>query len=465
MKRRGMKKAIAGTAAAMMICAQTTPALAADLGDTLNDFHRLLTFTAKVEGEDLDDLKQLLDNSFLTLGLEGTEDKGVFNLDLEVLNQSLFKVLASCDEKKIAVSFPDADTNMYTYAVEKLMESATTDGENPLQLHIQQGPDIPLEDYTAVAEEYFETVGDFVMNHMAADSPETYELTHLGQELTGDVVSFTATGTEVADLMNAYADQIEKDSKLDEISEKWADYYQEMIDTLPEDGILDENANPENIEALRNLNEEAAKELRKSAEEVAKNTDKMLDIKAGATDDQLHLMTMGIYMDGKESPVSIFYENLDGSLATGVSFGDEDFIFTSDYNHEGDIYSGSYKLAMGDYTLGEGSYNFDAGQKSNLDIPYGTVDVNALGVSAQVSVGDGANGTNDHTLTITGLSDLIPGTPSQISVNMNSSEDVATEEPSGTEVDVTDYTQEELNKLGEEIGEKLQAHLNEVFGS
>ena len=494
MRMKMLRKVAAGVLAAGLVVQSGALVYAEQVTEApavQEDSALTLVLSGAVTGEGTEETNQMLSVSNIKLILETTADKFLANADVQVMGQSLVKLVAMADEEKIAVSFPDADPSVYVYRVADLLESLQkADGDNIFNLNINKGPDISPEEYVEVLTPYVTTITEFIGERIAVEA-NTIEFTHLGTTADGGIISWEPSGSELGELINAVADQIETDDQLEAIAGKWADYYEEMLpeaeEAAEESGLsevsdaVEEMATPENVEALRNIKTQAPAAARELADELSEQyPDPILSVKIGMVGedmDQLALITAGILtgeeeasteVDGAAATAAAFpsfaFEAYDNSYFIGINDGESDYGLKGTYAADGGKYTGEYTVVFGGMELGHGSYDFGGAGVAVTGLPEGAINLNFMGLTAELGVKPGTAEGDDHYLTVNGLNMFSDSAPEGFEVHLKAKTGGVAEEPTGEEVDITDYTQEQLGELAEKIGNDLQAHMEKVFG-
>ena len=118
-------------------------------------------------------------------------------------------------------------------------------------------------------------------------------------------------------------------------------------------------------------------------------------------------------------------------------------------------------------------YSVEKGKKDKiLSLPYGEYDFsNALsyalsyGLRGKMTVTAGKKNSTDYEIKISGLEeDDLPGIKS-LSIHVNAKEGADLSRPKGKTVDISDYTWDEVNELGEAFSEELSNIGEEIFGN
>ena len=115
------------------------------------------------------------------------------------------------------------------------------------------------------------------------------------------------------------------------------------------------------------------------------------------------------------------------------------------------------------------AYSVEKGKKDKiLSLPYGEYDFSdALGdgLRGKMTVKAGKKNSTDYEIKISGLEeDYLSGIKS-INIHVNAKEGADLSRPKGKTVDISDYTRDEVNELGEEFSEELSNIGEEIFGN
>ena len=102
-------------------------------------------------------------------------------------------------------------------------------------------------------------------------------------------------------------------------------------------------------------------------------------------------------------------------------------------------------------------YEIDESRKSPFGTPYGTYSYSytPLDMAYSIQVADGVQGGTDHIMTIEDCGYLFDAPFDTLALTLNATEKGTAQMPDGPVVDITNYSQDELEALFETLGNKL----------
>ena len=138
------------------------------------------------------------------------------------------------------------------------------------------------------------------------------------------------------------------------------------------------------------------------------------------------------------------------------------------YKDNGNTLDGDAGLYVSGFVhIADVEYSVEKGKKDKvLGLPYGEYELRNTGdARARMTVSAGKKNSTDYEIKISGLEeDYLPGIKT-LSIHVNAKEGADLSRPKGKTVDISDYTWDEVNELGEAFSEELSNIGEEIFGN
>ncbi len=450
-----------------------------------------LKLTASVEGADAQEMNSLLDASAVDIAV-GADMAGdpVINVSADAAGMSLLRLLLKIGMEDGTLSFalPDVDGNLYSANLPQMVESLNVEeqlgsafGDITEQFTaLTEYPAITSEEYQQVFGPYLQIIGETAGGCMTAEENQEITFKSLSGTAVCDVATIEPSDEDLINLLTALADQADGDTALKNVAVQWADYIRKIGPMLEMTGSVGEEVSPdEAADALVQGVDQLPALLRQGAEY----------IRTEGLDGVKFRFKAAVSAEGSPRQLTAYVGNEEESYELGLEYLPEngntswalymeqfeydettlyDLKFSGNGGNGSGLLSGtlSANISMGGQkiTLGDLTYNWNLNTRSAIMAPYGTA---ILTVSADyetlrviLTVGQGAEEGDDHTLYMTGL-DSVTGDSSLTGakINLHTSKQASVEAPSGNPVDISGYTLEQLAQLFAELGNKIVSSL------
>ncbi len=259
-----------------------------------------LTITGSVAGDGTEEINELLADSQISLLAGETDGGAAVNVLVRYGGENLFKMLAQLDENDLKLAFPDASEEVYALGLEAL---ASLQGSMQGSIRLK-GQSLP-EDFDLVeqGEKLVEVLAPYgvkvsfaSVNALSIEEREI-ELSLLGTELEGEVLTYAPTGEQTAELLRSMAETAETDTQLYDLFAEWADVLDEMADenegntSENMEDIYDSGVTHEDADALRQFAEDLPEYMQQLAEVCDAVGDlPFITVEIGEADGQLVLL-------------------------------------------------------------------------------------------------------------------------------------------------------------------------------
>jgi len=440
-----------------------------------------LTVTAQYLGDDM--IASYLENSSIGLKMDIKEDSTLLGLDFTLRNTPIVSSVFTYEDGVAGLCVPELAETWYTADLVKFVENSAQ-GETIPDLSKLSVPKYPVDSIQKICVSYLETLMTAVTdNNIVKEERATFSLALTGGNAKGDVYTVTPTAKELEAMLLKLADQLETDPQL---VNAIYEFYGSTLD------LFDETAQQSGEKTLaQQLNEilaESAVTLREDAAEFAEAL-------------EAEHFTWTLYTDGKKTSRQVIsadsfelswessgdgmcaYLTAVGEELMRFEFGKEALLFSMTSDGETIFVDGTYKEEKGLYTgqLHMGSegflyvidfYDVDPKKSSVLEMPYGsyafTITDEASGTgSIYLDVAAGENGGTDHVFRFDFAAlDTEEFRISDLTVCVNSSDKASTvTRPDMPVTDVTYYTEDDFNALGESLAPTATQIFYKLYGA
>ena len=432
-----------------------------------------LTVTASVDDASINGY---LDGSSVNLGIDLKKDTAVVGGELVLMGSPVLSGTVTYDDGQLGFLLPQADNTYYVMDLKKVAKNLFGVDLDPDSM---KTPEISGKQWRALIEAYLDVVYATVnKDNVTEEKGRDVRLAGLGGSFTGTVYTFTPTAEDIEDMLIRLADRLESDKDLRDLilQMSGAATLAEMADNYGYYSDYGFSLEDELDRALLDL----AGELRDEAEWIG------LDVEdsgfswsvavEGKTVRQIRISVQdGSVQDGINAVV---YE-AEGAESDGrteliymVSGRNRQNLVERSYTRKGNEYDGRVTVTLPYEPTVTVTYKIDRGKTSVFGIPYGEyrVSVPEKDFSASMTVAAGANGGVDHTVTVR-MNGLHFGyyyyDISRLQVTVNATDRSSVKKPSQRAVDISDYSEWELEDLlyglGEDIGETLVSQFYNSF--
>ena len=424
-----------------------------------------LTVTASVDNPDIN---YYLAGSSVRLGVNQGKDGTVIGGELILMGSPLLNVTATYEDGQFGFLLPQADNVYYVMDLEKAVKNLT--GED-IDLDGPDAPEVSGKQWRALIEAYLDVVYATVTDkNVTMEKGVSVSLPGLGGSFTGTVYTFRPAAEDIENMLIRLAGRLENDKDLREVLLQLSgaealielmDGYEPYVGYSIEDGL---------DQALLEL----AGELRSEAGRIGRSVEESGFAWTLAVEGDT-VRQISLSVDNGSS--AVVYE-AKGAEAAGrteliyaVSNGSTMELVEHSYTKNGDVCSGRVTVTAGG---GSGSsdgyssysegiftldYRMDRGKTSVFGIPYGEYSISvhdpyeSANVSFSLTVAAGANGGADHTLVIDLGDDFYYDNGfSKVSLTVNATDRSSVSKPGQAPVDISNYSEDELEELVYSIG-------------
>ena len=401
-----------------------------------------MTLTGEIEGSD--EMNKYLKDSQIQLKYDMDAEKNSFivNLSAKIMGTDVVEGFADYRDGKIGFAIPVADEHYYRGDLKTIMKNLTEQ-------------DIVAPDLKKSAEnrkrlvEISKKYGDLLVGSMNKDNltveKKEFTLENLKEKYTGEVYVFKPTEEDLKNFYEKLADTVEKDSDLESLLE-------DVYATSTWDSALGMG----DAETPKDQLSELAKEIRDNAADTAKEmSDNEFQWQIAVVDGDLRQ----VLLSTKDDSFSLEIAKKDKTVTEQinvVSSSSENMYVKNSYSVKDKMLEGSISGGNGVLDVKVLEYKIDTTKHSAL-MPYGTYiveDPTGMGAKLTLTVADGEKGSSDHEIVVEGLQNYyMPFSSAKI--NLNTTKTGTATLPKEAEVDISNYSQEDFDKLSETIGNGL----------
>lgn len=439
------------------------------------------------------ELQPYLENTSLVMKVDTGKDRALYNAEVIFMDHPLLSAVMTYDSGRLGFSLPDVDSSYYIMDLNAVV--ARLYGQE-LDMEEVKTPEFSGKEWTALIQTYLDIVNTAVTeNNVTLEKRQTFTLEEAGASYTGNVYTFAPTAADIEATLNALADHLEADQELRSLILKLVDEQTLMAYLGDEYSSLDD-ALDEAAVYLRSNAAQLGKDVedsgftwtlymeRKTLRMIRWSDNNSTVVWESAGDDAGGAQVLYLAAQGEIHTVFRHDYRKDGKNSQGeVVIGAEDSWVTIDYSVQDGLYQGGividnegqtvtldYRLEVGEKEY-KGFLTMSADdQKTALDfrwnrethsalgIPYGSYTMRTWlygeEISITLEVAAGASGGTDHVLTV--HTPMSVGGISWMSFDLHTTDEKSTAVgPGQTPVDITDYSEEELSALFEDLSGKL----------
>ena len=401
-----------------------------------------MTLTGEIEGSD--EMNKYLKDSQIQLKYDMDAEKNSFivNLSAKIMGTDLLEGFADYRDGKIGFAIPVADEHYYRGDLKTIMKNLTEQ-------------DIVAPDLKKSAEnrkrlvEISKKYGDLLVGSMNKDNltveKKEFTLENLKEKYTGEVYVFKPTEEDLKNFYEKLADTVEKDSDLESLLE-------DVYATSTWDSALGMG----DAETPKDQLSELAKEIRDNAADTAKEmADNEFQWQIAVVDGDLRQVLLSTKDDSFSLEIAKKGKEVTEQINV-VSSSSENMYLKNSYSVKDKMLEGSISGGNGVLDVKALEYKIDTTKHSAL-MPYGTYiveDPTGMGAKLTLTVADGEKGSSDHEIVVEGLQNYyMPFSSAKI--NLNTTKTGTATLPKEAEVDISNYSQEDFDKLSETIGNGL----------
>ena len=401
-----------------------------------------MTLTGEIEGSD--EMNKYLKDSQIQLKYDMDAEKNSFivNLSAKIMGTDLLEGFADYRDGKIGFAIPVADEHYYRGDLKTIMKNLTEQ-------------DIVAPDLKKSAEnrkrlvEISKKYGDLLVGSMNKDNltveKKEFTLENLKEKYTGEVYVFKPTEEDLKNFYEKLADTVEKDSDLESLLE-------DVYATSTWDSALGMG----DAETPKDQLSELAKEIRDNAADTAKEmADNEFQWQIAVVDGDLRQVLLSTKDDSFSLEIAKKGKTVTEQINV-VSSSSENMYVKNSYSLKDKMLEGSISGGNGVLDVKVLEYKIDTTKHSAL-MPYGTYiveDPTGMGAKLTLTVADGEKGSSDHEIVVEGLQNYyMPFSSAKI--NLNTTKTGTATLPKEAEVDISNYSQEDFDKLSETIGNGL----------
>ena len=434
-----------------------------------------ITFTISGEVRGNKEVAKYLEDSSIVMKTKTNPEKGSYQASLlfNLMGEDVLDAYGEYADGKLGLAFPSLEKKFYQGELQSILNHSS-DEEIELPNFNKKKENRKLAEklfkkYGSLLAEFFTeenfTVekGSFTMPIYGEDFEE--------EEFEGTIYRFKPSAEDLEGILEKFADKLEKDEDCAKF------LIQSGLGIMISDSIyynefIDESRLADFADWLRENAEELAEELEEKhimwvltmeGKEVRK-----IQIGTDIEDDDEFK-----WEDGDRiffNCISGRHEKIRADLF-GFSLREDAkaFYIKNVYTDKGKTLDGNFYFHFPVLPFRHIEYSVEKGKKDKmLALPYGEYDFSdALGdgLRGKMTVTAGKKNSTDYEIKISGLEeDYLPGIKS-LSIHVNAKEGADLSRPKGKTVDISDYTLDEVNELGEAFSEELSNIGEEIFGN
>ena len=450
--------------------------------EKLNDLDKLeifpltkknITFTINGEVRGNKEVAKYLEDSSIVVKTKTNPEKGSYQASLlfNIMGEDVLDAYGEYADGKLGLAFPSLEKKFYQGELQSILNHSS---DEEIEL-----PNFNKKENRKLAEKLFKKYGSLLSEYFTEENftveKGSFTMPIYGEEFEeeefkGTIYRFKPSAEDLEGILEKFADKLEKDedcakfltqSGLGIIISNHIDYY----------GFIDESRLSDFADWLRENAEEIAEELEekhimwvltmegKEVRKIQIRTDLGDDGEFNGQDGDRNFLSC-VSGSHKKIKAEAFFFSL-------REYGGA-FSLRNVYKDNGNTLDGDAGLYVSGFVhIADVEYSVEKGKKDKvLGLPYGEYELRNTGdARARMTVSAGKKNSTDYEIKISGLEeDYLPGIKT-LSIHVNAKEGADLSRPKGKTVDISDYTWDEVNELGEAFSEELSNIGEEIFGN
>ena len=450
--------------------------------EKLNDLDKLeifpltkknITFTISGEVRGNKEVAKYLEDSSIVMKTKTNPEKGSYQASLlfNLMGEDVLDAYGEYEDGKIGFAFPSLEKKFYQGELQSI-QSNSSDTEIEL-------PNFNKKENRKLAEKLFKKYGSLLSEYFTEENftveKGSFTMPIYGEEFEeeefkGTIYRFKPSAEDLEGILEKFADKLEKD-------EDCAKFLTQsglgimISEHIGYDEFIDESRLSDFADWLRENAEEIAEELEekhimwvltmegKEVRKIQIRTDLGDDGEFNGQDGDRNFLSC-VSGSHKKIKAEAFFFSL-------REYGGA-FSLRNVYKDNGNTLDGDAGLYVSGFVhIADVEYSVEKGKKDKvLGLPYGEYELRNTGdARARMTVSAGKKNSTDYEIKISGLEeDYLPGIKT-LSIHVNAKEGADLSRPKGKTVDISDYTWDEVNELGEAFSEELSNIGEEIFGN
>ena len=452
--------------------------------EKLNDLDKLgifpltkknITFTISGEVRGNKEVAKYLEDSSIVMKTKTNPEKGSYQASLlfNLMGEDVLDAYGEYEDGKIGFAFPSLEKKFYQGELQSILNHSS---DEEIEL-----PNFNKKENRKLAEKLFKKYGSLISEYFTEENftveKGSFTMPIYGEdfkekEFEGTIYTFKPSAEDLERFFEKFADKLEKDEDCAKF------LIQSGLGSVILSNVYDENVffTESNLSDFSDWLRENAEEL---AEELAEK----------------HIMWV-LTMEGKEVRRIGIETDLGDDGESNWEDGDRDFLrctsgshkkikaeafyfslreddgafyFRNVYKDNGKTLDGEAALYVNGFMrrIESVEYSVEKGKKDKvLGLPYGEYELRNTGnARARMTVTAGKKNSTDYEIKISGSDGSEALGIKSFSIHVNAKEGADLSRPKGKTVDISDYTLDEVNELGEAFSEELSNIGEEIFGN
>ena len=442
-----------------------------------------ITFTINGEVRGNKEVAKYLEDSSIVMKTKTNPEKGSYQASLlfNLMGEDVLDAYGEYADGKLGFAFPSLEKKFYQGELQSIL-SNSYDEEIELPNFNKMKENRKLAEklfkkYGSLLSEFF-TEENFTVEKGSFKMP-VYDFNIEEKEIKGTVYTFQPSAEDLQNFLEKFADELEKDEDCAKFLIQSGIGSVILSHIYSEDVFFTESNLSDYVDWLRENAEELAEELEekhikwvltmegKEVREILVRSDVEDDGEFDLGEDETFLDCSSIRYE--KNSKEYFYVNPYRSKPI--------LLLSNVYTDKGKTLDGYFYIQSSALPISSQfsgiEYSVEKGKKDKiLSLPYGEYDFsNALsyalsyGLRGKMTVTAGKKNSTDYEIKISGLDDDDSSGIKSTSIHVNAKEGADISRPKGKTVDISDYTLDEVNELGEAFSEEFSNIREEIFGN
>ena len=449
--------------------------------EKLNDLDKLeifpltkknITFTISGEVRGNKEVAKYLEDSSIVMKTKTNPEKGSYQASLlfNLMGEDVLDAYGEYADGKLGLAFPSLEKKFYQGELQSIL-SNSYDEEIELPNFNKK------KENRKLAEKLFKKYGSLLAEFFTEENftVEKGSFNIEEKEIKETVYTFQPSAEDLQNFLEKFADELEKDEDCAKFLIQSGIGSAILSHIYSENVFFTESNLSDYVDWIRENVEELAEELEekhikwvltmegKEVREIQVGSDVEDDGEIDGEEDETFLDCISIRYE--KNSKEYFYVNPYRSMPI--------LEFSNVYTDKGKTLDGYFYFRSSALPISQLSdgiiYSVEKGKKDKiLSLPYGEYDFSSAlsyGLRGKMTVTAGKKNSTDYEIKISGLdTDDLSGIKS-FSIHVNAKEGADLSRPKGKTVDISDYTLDEVNELGEAFSEELSNIGEEIFGN
>ena len=385
---------------------------------------------------DMQKINKILDGSAIIFKIDAKKNDFLYNVVLNLQGSNILEADFTLTDKEFGFAIPAADNNYYVGDLKTALKNFGV-SEADVDALLNSAGSIAMPGAGVFADSFKSVLNAGINeNNLTITKKTTINLDKLNQSADGTLYTWIPTKEDCKTILDKLADEMEAGTAIGEIMKQM-----EQMGGSFSTGDMDFESMAEAIENFRANADTYAQQMADSGFkwEMATNGDGKV-VMISVSTDEAEFGYQGLVTD-KSVKEQFFVASRGNTL---VRLDNEAVV-------SGKKWTGTLSLGTPSGSLPV-DYDLDTSKYSVYGMPYGTVSMNlaplaGVDMGMEITTQAGDSSSTDMTVKFSGIGRLTNGLADSMEITVNTTNKSSATKPSGTKVDVSNYTEEDYSQL------------------